>query len=60
MPCKAKLTREEFIKIVTWIDSNIPYYGTRKGYKDPKYKDRPDFRITPIAAKMAMGGKGTK
>ena len=27
-PCKANLTREEFIKIVTWIDADVPYYGT--------------------------------
>jgi hypothetical protein len=26
-PCKANLTREEFIKIVTWIDANVPYHG---------------------------------
>ena len=41
----------EFIKIVTWIDANAPYYGTRKGYRDPKDKDHPDFRIAPLIVK---------
>ena len=27
-PCKANLAREEFIRIVTWIDANAPFYGT--------------------------------
>jgi hypothetical protein len=26
-PCKAKLTQEEFIRIVTWVDANSPYLG---------------------------------
>jgi len=36
-PCKANLTREEFIKIVTWIDANSPYlgkYGVQGGSKN--------------------------
>jgi hypothetical protein len=49
-PCKGALTREEFIKIVTWIDCNVPYYGTYKGKRDLKHKDDPDFRPTPLAA----------
>ncbi|MBC8374249.1 MAG: hypothetical protein H8E53_11680, partial [Planctomycetes bacterium] len=48
-PCKAKLTRAEFIRIVTWIDSNVPYYGTHNGYTDPKDKDHPNFRMAPLA-----------
>ena len=46
-PCKANLTREEFIKVVTWIDSNAPYYGTHRGKKNIKWKDDPDFRPLP-------------
>jgi len=46
-PCKAKLTTEEFIKITTWIDANVPYYGTYDGKKNLKYKDHPDFRPHP-------------
>jgi len=46
-PCKAKLSREEFIKIVTWIDANAPFYGTHDGKKNVKWKDDPDFRPMP-------------
>ena len=50
-PCKANLTREEFIKIVTWIDANVPYYGTYDGKMDPGDKDHPEFRALPLAGK---------
>jgi len=50
-PCKAQLTREEFIKIVTWIDANAPYYGTHQGKKNLKWKDDADFRPLPLAVK---------
>jgi len=50
-PCKANLTREEFIRIVTWIDANAPYYGTHEGKKNLKWKDEPDFRPLPLAGK---------
>jgi hypothetical protein len=46
-PCKANLSREEFIKIVTWIDANAPFYGTHDGKKNIKWKDEPDFRPMP-------------
>ena len=48
-PCKSDLTREEFIKIVTWIDANAPFYGTHEGKKNIKWKDDPDFRPMPSA-----------
>jgi len=51
VPCKAKLTREEFIRIVTWIDANAPYYGTHRGKKNIKWKDEADFRPLPLAGK---------
>jgi len=50
-PCKANLTREEFIRIVTWIDANAPYYGTHRGKKNLKWKDEPDFRPLPLAGR---------
>ena len=50
-PCKAKLTRNEFIRIVTWVDANAPYYGTHKGCKHAEGKDRPNFRPQPVAGK---------
>jgi hypothetical protein len=50
-PCKAGLTQEEFIKIVTWIDANAPFYGTHDGKKNIKWKDDPDFRPNPLVEK---------
>jgi len=50
-PCKANLTRAEFIKIVTWIDANAPYYGTHRGKKNVRWKDEADFRPLPLAGK---------
>jgi hypothetical protein len=48
-PCKAKLSQGEFIKIITWIDANVPYYGTYRGKRELKDKDSPDFRLPPLA-----------
>ena len=42
-----KLSREEFIKLVTWVDSNAQYYGYYYGRKNLKYKDHPNFRPLP-------------
>ncbi len=50
-PCKTGLAREEFIRIVTWIDSNVPYYGTYRGKRELRDKDHPDFRALPLAGK---------
>jgi len=50
-PCKANLTREEFIKIVTWIDADVPYYGTHQGKKTLDCKGEPNFRPLPLAGK---------
>jgi hypothetical protein len=50
-PCNANLTRAEFVKIVTWIDANAPYYGTHQGKKNIKWKKDPDFRPMPLAGK---------
>ncbi len=50
-PCKAKLTQAEFLKITTWIDANVPYYGTYRGKRELKDKDSPDFRLPPLAGK---------
>ncbi len=50
-PCKSKITREDFIRIVTWIDANAPYYGTHEGKKNLKWKNDPNFRPLPVAGK---------
>ncbi len=49
--CKSDISREEFIKIVTWIDANTPYYGTYRGKRELKYRDEPDFRSVPLVGK---------
>jgi hypothetical protein len=50
-PCKGKITQGEFVKIVTWIDANSPYYGTYRGRRGIQDKDHPDFRLPPLAGK---------
>jgi hypothetical protein len=45
---KVKLTREEMIRLTTWIDANVPYYGTYRGRKSIHDKDHPDFRAHPL------------
>lgn len=46
-----KLSRDEFIRLVTWIDANAPYYGTYEGRKNLNWKHEPDFR--PLPAPLA-------
>jgi len=45
-----KLAREEFIKLVTWVDANVPYYGSYFGRRNIRYQKRPDFRPVPTLA----------
>jgi hypothetical protein len=45
--CPVKLTQEEFVRLVTWIDANAPYYGTYEGKKNLRWKNDPDFRPDP-------------
>ncbi len=45
VPCAAPLSREEFVRLVTWIDVNAPYYGTYQASCAP----------TPAASKAAPG-----
>jgi hypothetical protein len=51
-PCKGELTKEEFIRIVTWMDANIPFSGTYRGKRDLKYTAEPDFRPPPQVVKQ--------
>ena len=46
-PCKTNMSKEEFIRLVTWIDANAPYYGIYEGKRNVKWKDDPDFRPCP-------------
>jgi len=45
-----ELPREDFIKLVTWIDANAPYYGSYFGRRNLRHKDHPDFRRPPTLA----------
>jgi hypothetical protein len=42
-----KLPREDFIKLVTWVDANAPYYGSYFGRRNLAFRNRPDFRPVP-------------
>ena len=45
-----KLSRTEFITLVTWVDSNAAFYGSYFGRRNLKYKDHPDFRPVPVVS----------
>jgi hypothetical protein len=45
-----QLSREEWIKLVTWIDCGAPYYGSYYGRRNLKYRGQPDFRPIPTLA----------
>jgi hypothetical protein len=42
-----QLSREEWIKLVTWIDCGAPYYGSYYGRRNLSYRGQPDFRPVP-------------
>jgi len=42
-----QLDREEFIRLVTWIDCNAPFYGSYFGRRNLMYKNHPEFRPHP-------------
>jgi hypothetical protein len=44
-----KLSREEMIRISTWIDATGPYWGSYRGPYTIEQKDTPDFRLLPLA-----------
>jgi len=52
-PCKSNITKEEFVRITTWNDANIPFYGTYRGKKDPQHKDEPDYWLPPLPVVLA-------
>ena len=49
-----ELSREEMIRLATWIDSNAQYYGTYFGKTNLKYIDDEDFRPLPTIS-SALG-----
>lgn len=42
-----KLPREDFVRLVTWVDANAPFYGSYFGRRHLDARDRPDFRPVP-------------
>jgi hypothetical protein len=42
-----QLSREEWIRLVTWIDCGAPYYGSYYGRRNLRYQGQPDFRPVP-------------
>jgi hypothetical protein len=42
-----RLSREEMLKITTWIDANGQYYGSYYGRKHIRFRRHPYFRPTP-------------
>ena len=42
-----RLSQEEWIKLVTWIDCGAPYHGSYYGRRNLAYQGQPDFRPTP-------------
>lgn len=42
-----QLEREEFIRLVTWIDTGGQYYGSYFGRRHLRYRGQPDFRPVP-------------
>ncbi|HIJ70191.1 MAG TPA: hypothetical protein HPP87_02365 [Planctomycetes bacterium] len=45
-----KLSREEMLKLTTWVDANAQYYGSWYGRRELDYRDHPYFRPTPTFA----------
>jgi len=45
-----RLDREEFVRMVTWIDTGAPYYGSYFGRRSLRYRGQPDFRPVPTLA----------
>jgi len=47
---KIKLDQAEFVRLVTWVDANAPFYGSYFGRRNIAFKNRPGFRATPTLA----------
>ena len=48
------LTRAEWVRLTTWVDSNGQYYGSYYGRRNLMHKDHPNFRPVPTLA-SALG-----
>ena len=53
-----KLAKAEFVRLVTWVDLNLPYYGSYYGKRNIRYRGQPDFRPTPTLESACGMGSG--
>jgi hypothetical protein len=56
----AELSRQEFIRLVTWIDANSPYYGSYFGRRNLEHRNHPDFRPLPKVATNERQSRGRR
>jgi hypothetical protein len=42
-----KLSREEMVRLTTWVDSNAQFYGSYYGRRNIRYSRHPNFRPVP-------------
>ena len=42
-----QLSREEFVRLATWVDGNAPYYGSYFGRRNLAFRDDPDSGSHP-------------
>jgi len=45
-----ELTRQEMVRLTTWVDSNGQYYGSYYGRRNLRYREHPNFRPEPTFA----------
>ncbi|MDZ7616695.1 MAG: hypothetical protein U1E05_06805 [Patescibacteria group bacterium] len=44
---EVQLSDAEWVRLITWVDANGPYYGSYFGRRNLTYSDLPDFRPAP-------------
>jgi len=47
-----QLSREEMVRLTTWVDSNAQYYGSWYGRRNVRYESHSNFRPTPTFAEV--------
>jgi len=54
-----ELSQNEWIRLVTWVDANCPYYGSYFGRRHIQYVNHPDFRPVPTLSSARGTDPGT-
>ncbi len=52
---KVKLSRREWVRLVTWVDCNAPFYGSYFGRRNVRYKGHRNYRPTPRLENVLSG-----